>query len=261
MLNHSLLKTMDPYIIPNLRNACRVLSELSSSPEPLTVSDCARRLDVPRTSMLRILHTLEVEGLVEKSARGYTAGAQLLRTGLAALRQDNLRVLARPVLDRLSRELGETAHLAKRAGGQVLILIVSESPNTVRAASQAGKLVDIHCSATGKVLLAHLADDPMSLLGQPPWTQRTENTITTPDAMLAELELTRERGYGIDDIEYVVGVRCLAAPVYGPLGEVVAAIGITASITSFTRDRIAQVGGVVIAAAKDLSNALNIDQP
>lgn len=243
---------MNRYTIPNLKNACQVLTLLSSETEPRTVSDLARQLTVPRTSMLRILRTLEDEGMVERKGRGYVAGAMLLRSGLMALRQNNLRVLARKVLSELAAATGETAHLAKRAGHQMLILEVCESPNTVRAASQAGKLVDIHCSATGKVMLAFAVDDVPALLAGHPLTARTPNTLTRLDDLLEALKPIRAQGYALDDVEYVAGVRCCAAPVYDQLGEVIAAIGITASITTFTRERIESVAAQIKHAAAQL---------
>lgn len=242
---------VNQYIIPNLKNACQVLVLLSTEKEPLTVSDLAKRLSVPRTSMVRIMSTLEAEGMVEKRQKGYRAGALLFRSGLMALRQSNLRVLGREVLGRLSAATGETAHLAQRVGHQMLILEVSESPNTVRAASQAGRLVDIHCSATGKVMLAHAVDDVPGLLAGHKLEARTENTITDLDTLMKALEQVREQGYALDDVEYVAGVRCCAAPVYDPVGDVVAAIGITASITTFTRDRVEFIVNQVRAAAHE----------
>lgn len=247
---------MNRYTIPNLKNACRVMTLLSEDPEPISIADLSKRLEVPRTSMLRILKTLEAEGMIEQVGRCYVAGAMLLHSGLMALKQNNLRVLAGPILKALSVQTGETAHLAKLAGHKILILEVSDSPNTVRAASQAGTLTDIHCSASGKVMLAHTVEDVASFMADVPLTARTENTLTTIPELEAEVERTRERGYGLDDIEYVVGVRCLAVPVYGALGDVVAAIGITASITTFTRQRIDLVAEQVKAAAQALSTAL-----
>ncbi len=79
------------------------------------------------------------------------------------------------------------------------------------------------------------------------------------EAFEAEIEQTRERGYGLDDVEYVVGVRCLAAPVYSALGDVVAAIGITASIMTFTRSKIEFMAERVQAAAAELSVAMGYE--
>ena len=247
---------MNRYTIPNLKNACRVLSLLSQESEPVSIADLSKRLEVPRTSMLRILKTLEGEGMVEPVGRCYVAGAMLLHSGLMALKQNNLRVMAGGILKKLSAETGETSHLAKLAGHKMLILEVSESPNTVRAASQAGTLTDIHCSASGKVMLAYSVDNVAEFMADVPLTPRTENTITSISELEADVQLTRKRGYGLDEIEYVVGVRCLAAPVYGALGDVVAAIGITASITTFTRSQIDVVAARVQAAAQELSAAM-----
>jgi len=250
---------MNRYVIPNLKHACRVITLLSEEAKPMSIAELSKRLEVPRTSMLRIIKTLEAEGMVEAEGRCYVAGAMLLRAGLMALKQSHLRVLAGPVLDKLAVETRETAHIAKMAGQKMLILEVSDSPNTVRAASQAGTLADLHCSATGKVMLAYTVENLAAFFRELPMAQRTEHTITNMEAFEAEIEQTRERGYGLDDVEYVVGVRCLAAPVYSALGDVVAAIGITASIMTFTRSKIEFMAERVQAAAAELSVAMGYE--
>ncbi|MGJ8640814.1 MAG: IclR family transcriptional regulator [Opitutaceae bacterium] len=250
---------MNKYTIPNLKNACRVMQMLPENKGGMTIEDLSRSLNVPRTSMLRIVSTLEESGFVERVGRRFFAGGRLLQMGLLALKENNLRVLSAPILAELSQTTGETAHLAQLSGKQMLIIEVSESPNTVRAALSAGRMVDTYCSATGKVMMTYTVNDLASFLEGVDLESRTENTKTTLSDMEAECIVTRERGYALDDIEYVEGVRCLAAPVYNGLGDVVAAIGITASILSFTRDRIDEMAEQVIAAAGKLSQAFGAE--
>lgn len=250
---------MSKYTIPNLKNACRVMQLLPENKGGLTIEDLSRRLTVPRTSMLRIVSTLEEAGFVERVGRRFFAGGRLLQLGLLALKENNLRVLSAPILEGLSQATGETAHLAQLSGKQMLILEVSESPNTVRAALSAGRMVDAYCSATGKVMMAYAVEDLPNFLDGINLERRTENTKATLSEIEAECLVTRERGYALDDIEYVEGVRCLAAPVFNGLGDVVGAIGITASILSFTRNRIDEMAEKVIAATGKLSQAFGAE--
>ncbi|MFH0947084.1 MAG: IclR family transcriptional regulator [Planctomycetota bacterium] len=247
---------MTKYIIPNLRNACRVLTLLSEQRAGLPLADIARRLEIPRTTALRIATTLTAEGIVEQVGRRYVLGPMLIQLGTRAMENLDLRTIAIPVLRELSRETQETAHLAVPAGDKALLLEVCDSPLPVRVASRPGTLADIHCSATGKVFLAFRHDDLAEFLEGKELIRRTENTRTTVEQQQEEAERTRERGYAVDNEEYSLGVRCLAAPVYDSFGKVVAAIGITASTSSFSKRLIPAVARSVTTAASSISKTL-----
>lgn len=247
---------MNKYTIPNLKNACRVMKFLSEQVEGVTITALAQELDVPRTTMLRIISTLEEEGFVIGNGKKYRQGNIIAYMGMQAMNRMDIRKLAAPVLEKLSLAVGETSHLAQLAGRQMMILEVCDSPNTVRAASRPGTLADIHCSATGKVILAtSVSDIPLFMRGVD-LNSRTTKTITSLDALVEDTDKTRTLGYGLDDEEYTDGVRCLAAPVYDVKGDVVASIGVTASIITFTRDRIDEVAVKVKEAARELSMLL-----
>ncbi|UCG17434.1 MAG: IclR family transcriptional regulator [Phycisphaerales bacterium] len=248
---------MDKYQIPNLAKACRALSWLAAERGAYSASEVARKLQMPRTTAFRVLRTLCAEGLVEEADGRYRAGAGLLRLGLLALQTVEIHSLAEPVLQRLARATGETAHLAVRTGDQMLILQVADSPNPIRVASRPGTLVLIHCAATGKALLAALPPArARAILRGRPLQRRTDRTITTVAALETELEATRRQGYAVDDEEYHVGVRCLAAPVFDARGDVVAALGITAATLRFAKRKIPVVAREVTRAAESLSDAL-----
>lgn len=249
---------MNTYRIPNLARACHVLKMFAASAEQLTSSDVARRLQMPRTTALRILHTLAAEGLLTRNGSAFAAGGELVKLGQRALRATRVRELAVPVLQALASATGETAHLAVLAGDQSLIVEVCDSPNPVRAASRPGTLAALHASATGKVFLAFVL---RANGGDQPWppvplTARTPNTFTDPQALAAECDAVIRQGFAVDNEEYHPGVRCLAAPVMDAAGMVVAAVGITASAVSFPRGRVTQVARQVLSAAQSLSSAL-----
>ncbi len=248
--------TEEKYIIPNLRNACRVLRLLSREGSGMPLATIARSLEIPRTSALRILTTLHAESMVDQVDRSYVLGPALIRLGTRALENLDVRTIAIPVLQELSHETVETSHLAVPTGDAALLLEVCDSPHPVRVASRPGTLADIHCSATGKVFLAHRVEDLVRFLDGRELVRRTPNTLTTLEELSAEAERIRERGYAIDEQEYREGIRCLAAPIRDALGEVVAAIGITASTTSFTRRRIKAVARTVRSAAERISTTL-----
>lgn len=247
---------MKKYTIPNLQNACRVLKHLAAIDHPMGVGELSEQLEVPRTTMLRIVSTLEEEGLIVADNRRYQLGALMAHLGARAMDNVDVRRMALPILKELSNNSRETSHIASRVGTQVMILEVCDSPNPVRAASRAGSLADIHCSATGKVYLAYDESADDSLLKEMELKARTQHTMTSIDQVLAETEKTRAQGFALDDEEYAEGVRCLAAPVYDAQGQLATAIGITASTMTFPRERIQEIANNVCIAARKLSKNL-----
>jgi DNA-binding IclR family transcriptional regulator len=254
--------SLERYVIPNLRNACRVLKALRGSPGGLKAAELARDLGVPVTTTMRIMATLQIEGLVQKADGRYALGPGLIHLGNAALAGTDVRRLASPVLQQLTVDTGETSHLAIPCNERSLIIAVQDSLNPLRAASSAGFLTDLHSSSTGKIFLSHVF---ASRLGEiealrSPY-RHTGHTLTRRADLEREIELTRRRGYSIDDEECHIGVRCVAAPVFSSDGTVAAAIGITAPTLRLPERRIREVAEKVLGAASELSRLLGHAEP
>lgn len=248
---------MTRYTIPNLTNACQVLKTLATETEGLLLSELVQRLDLPHTSALRIVTTLCEAGFLQRSGNQYMLGSGLIPLGQQALARLDIRAIARPILRRLTEQTGETSHLAILSGGRSLLVEVVQSPAPIRVGAPAGTLAELHCSATGKSLIATLPAERLdSLLGTKALPSKTRKTLTTLPRLRTELARVRKQGYAVDDEEFFEGIRCLAAPVHNATGEVVAAIGITGAVTRFTSARIAPVARQVMAAALDLSLGL-----
>lgn len=251
------LSSQERYVIPNLRNACRILKLLGSETEGFKAADIARQLDIPVTTTLRIMTTLHLEGLVRKNGAQFELGPVLIQLGNASLAGTEIRTAALPVLEKLTGQIDETCHLAIPCDDRSLIVAVQDSPHPLRAASRPGFLAELHCSSTGKTFLAFLHQDRLAeLFAKMRLTKRTTHTLTTLNEIRRESELTRKRGYSLDDEEFNLGVRCLAAPVYASDGACVAAIGITAATVRFTKDRIPEMAAAVKGAATELSRLL-----
>ena len=259
-----LVSSQERYVIPNLRNACRILKLLGSRPEGFKIADIGRTLEIPTTTTLRIMSTLHLEGLVRRNGALYELGPVLIQLGHASLAGTEIRTSALPVLSNLTARTDETAHLAIPCDDRALIVAVQDSPHPLRAASRPGFLAELHCSSTGKTLLAFLHYPRLAELyghGAARPVKRTAHTLTSLAEIKREIELTRKRGYSVDDEEFAPGIRCVAAPVYASDGTVAAAIGITASTVRFTKERIPEMAGKVQAAAAELSRLLGYTAP
>ncbi|MEO6006250.1 MAG: IclR family transcriptional regulator [Opitutus sp.] len=250
------------YVIPNLRNACRILKMLGRHPDGLKAADLARSLQIPVTTTLRIMTTLHLEGLARKHEGRYELGPVLIQLGNAALAGTEIRELALPVLQTLSIEVDETSHLAIPCDERALIVAVQDSPHPLRAASRPGFLAELHCSSTGKIFLSYLYHDRLpEIVAEARPERRTAHTLTTLKELKREVEVTRKRGYSLDDEEFNVGVRCLAVPVFDSDRNVAAAIGITAATVRFTKERVPELAAKVQAAAAELSRLLGYTEP
>ena len=249
--------SQERYVIPNLRNACRILKLLGGTPGGFKAADIGRRLGIPVTTTLRIMTTLHLEGLVRKDGMQFELGPVLIQLGTASLAGTEIRTTALPVLEKLTAQIAETCHLAIPCDDRSLIVAVQDSPHPLRAASRPGFLAELHCSSTGKVFLAFLHQSRLEeLVAKSQPGKRTPHTQTTAAEIRRESELTRKRGFSLDNEEFHLGVRCLAVPVFASDGSCVAAVGITAATVRFPKERIPAMAVDVKAAASELSRLL-----
>jgi len=254
--------SLERYVVPNLRNACRILKLLGRQLDGLKAAEIARELDIPVTTTLRIMTTLHLEGLARKVGGRYELGPVLIQLGNSALAGTEIREQALPLLLKLTTLTDETSHLAIPCDDRALIVAVQDSPHPLRAASRPGFLAELHCSSTGKVFLAYLHRARIAeiLVANAP-TARTPQTQTSLGAIRREADLTRKRGFSLDNEEFNPGVRCLAAPVFGSDGTVVAAIGITAATVRLTKERIPEMSAKVRGVAGELSRLMGYTEP
>lgn len=190
-----------------------VLTELAAHPQGVTLDELAGILNSPKPTVHRALATLRRSGLAELVERGvYVLGDEFLRLAFRNLegRPETARV--QPLLDELATRFGETAHYAVLDGTDIVYRAKMDPPQgAVRLTSSIGGRNPAYRTAVGKALLAALPDalDRFAF----PLERKTPHTRVTRAALQAELDATRERGYGLDDEENEVGVACLAIPV------------------------------------------------
>jgi DNA-binding IclR family transcriptional regulator len=250
---------MEQYRIPSLARACEMLELFAEADAPLSSSEVARRLQAPRTTTLRILMTLCEQGLLSRVGNDFEPGPALFRLGIRALSSLRLRRFALPILQRLAATLQETTQLVTLSGADGLVLEVVEGPRLVRIAQAAGAHIDLHCNASGKVLLAFALRPQLAALVADGLPVRTPNTLTTRPELEAEVGRIESLGYAVDDEECYEGVRCLAAPVWDATGGTRAAVSVIASASTFGRRQNAEFAQHVVAAARELSTALGYD--
>ncbi|GAA1952967.1 IclR family transcriptional regulator [Microbacterium deminutum] len=196
-----------------------VLTELADHPLGVTLDELAGILRSPKPTVHRALATLRRAGLAELAGRGvYVLGDEYLRLAFRNLdgRPETARI--QPLLEQLAAQFGETAHYAVLSGEDIVYRAKMDPPQgAVRLTSVIGGRNPAYRTAVGKALLSSRLfdmDDVIAWFGVFPLEQKTPNTLVTPEALVAELASTRQRGYGIDDQENEIGVNCVAIPIH-----------------------------------------------
>jgi DNA-binding IclR family transcriptional regulator len=211
----------------SLARALRLLTELGEGPRSL--DELAGLLDVHKTTALRLLRTLEDDRLVYRdSTYRYHLGAGLFALSGRALEQRPVRAAAAAHLAALNRETGHTVHLAAYEGGEVVYIDKYDSRHPVRMYSRIGLRARLHCTAVAKILLAGLPPrERRAAVEAIEYEVMTPNTLTGPEALLAELARVLEQGYAVDHGEHETFINCVGAPIRDASGRVVAAASIS----------------------------------
>ncbi|MEN3304962.1 MAG: hypothetical protein V7603_1164 [Micromonosporaceae bacterium] len=223
------------------------------------VTEVAAEISVHKSTAFRLLGALEERGLVEQDTdRGkYRLGFGILRlAGAVSARMDVTRH-GRPVCERLARELGETVNIAVLRAHYAVNVDQVVGAAAISAQNWVGQLTPLHATSSGKVLLAHLAEDRRAdLLAAAGLTRFTPATVTTLAELRTHLALARERGYATTVEEYELGLNAMAAPVRAHHGEVVAAVSASGPAYRFTAARMEEVASVLVAGADEISHRL-----
>lgn len=239
--------------IQSLARGIKLLDTIANSDRAYSITELAEVISVDKSSASRLVKTLvNYDYLQQKpGSRGYVLGKRLHRISWRLLNRYPIREKARPFLYRLVRETGECSHTAVFSEGKALMIDDVEAEASLRVVGGIGRMLHLHCTAVGKGLLA-FGDYPIpSCL-----PAHTAHTITDPETLLDNLEQARRQGYALDDEENEMGVRCIAAPVYGYMGATIATVGISGPTPRVTLDRIKPLAKMVMQVAKELSAEL-----
>ena len=204
------------YPIESVDNALRVLLLLGEQPK-LRLTDVSRYLGVASSTAHRLLAMLQYRGFVRQDAatRSYLPGPTLDGLAFGVLRRLDVRTRARPVLERLNTDLGETVHLGRLEGGNVHFIDSLESARALRVGGRLGMSMPAHCTSTGKALLAELGEEEfLRLYPDEDLVQLTPHSIGTRTALIAALADVRARGYARSMEEAEEGVTSVAVALH-----------------------------------------------
>nr|WP_296775115.1 IclR family transcriptional regulator [Rhodococcus sp. (in: high G+C Gram-positive bacteria)] len=211
----------------SLSRALTILGLLGD--ESRSLDQLAGELDVHKTTVLRLLRTMEADRFVQHDAdHRYVLGSRLFELANRALEQRDVRSIARPHLAALNASTGQTIHLATYEGGEAVYIDKFDAKQSVRMYSRIGRPAALHCTAVGKVLVAAKPRaEQVEIAHRIEYRKFTERTIQSPEHYLAELELVTQQGYAEDHEEHESFVNCVGVPVRDGTGNTVAAVSMS----------------------------------
>lgn len=257
-----------PYIVPALERGLRVLGEFNRSNQIVAPPELARRLGLSRSTVFRLLVTLESLGFVERSKSGneFRLGLAVLRLGFEYLASLPLNELGRPLLRRLSEEIGYPCNIVVR-DGRFIVYVTRVSPQSQASpfvsSVNVGTRLPAHATVLGRMLLADLnllrLEDLYPEFDLESFSEHTPKTVISLYSMVCN---DFEKGYAIGEGFYEPSISSIAAPIFDQTGHIVAAMGVTINAGRFKdaqldADRVEQIVDSVRRTAAELSRLLN----
>ncbi len=248
------------YIVPGLERGLSILCEFSRENRALSAPELARRFGLPRSTVFRLLTTLESMGFIEKmeGGRDYRLGLAVLRLGFEYLASLELNELGLPLLGRLSDAIGYPCNIVVRDGRSIVYVAKVSSPTPFTSSVAVGTRLPAHATVLGHVLLGDLTLMQLrKLYPEEKLESFSERTPRTVNELFDMVQVVRQSGYVASQGFFESNISTVAAPVRDHTGHVVAAVGATIGAGRLDEGRLDELVQRVRATADELSSLLN----
>jgi IclR family KDG regulon transcriptional repressor len=251
------------YVVQSVIRALDIFEALAESDAELGVSELSQRLGIQKAGLVRILHTIEKRGYLERNLEtgNYRIGLRAFEMGQVYRHQLGLFQASRPILREIVRRCDESAYIAVLRGHDVVYLDVIQTSKPLRLASRVGSITPAYSTAVGKVQMAFLPPPILAeYLGGLRLSPMTDQTITDMEVLRRELDAIAQQGYASDDQEYEVGVRCIAVPIWDHNRRVIAGISVSGPLSRMTEERIrVELLPLLLESGQEISRRLGYD--
>jgi DNA-binding IclR family transcriptional regulator len=247
------------YIVPGLQRGLEILQCFRADRRRITANELSQELNIPRSTVFRLLTTLQHMGFLEHSPSGreYSLGASVLSLGFEYIASLELVELARPILEKLSESAGHSVHLVIRDGREVVVVFKAAGKSSFLGSIKVGTRFPAHATILGRMCIAYLDDHELDALYRGVQLQKhSPQTPTTLEDLRALLAEDRKRGYGISEQFFDSGICSVAAPIFEENGRNAGAINVLVHgvpESTYLRSMVEPV----LAAARELSRNLN----
>ena len=249
-------KESNTYTVPAVEKAITILNYLKNN-QKMTQTQISKSLDLPKSSVFRILKTLENYSYVEENDNGlYSLGSGML--DLINNSENNLDLveIAIPYMKKLTNITGKTSKLANLQNNKATVIYRVNSDKEMGITTDIGSQFPLHAGAASKLLLAHISEVERNNIISDSLEKYTPNTITDPSLLEKKLEEIKKKGYAIDNEEYIEGIRAIACPVSNHNSEVIAAVSIPFLVTNSYEEKQKKLLNHLKRCANNISKSL-----
>jgi DNA-binding IclR family transcriptional regulator len=250
-------------ILSSVKKALELLDHFTPERPELSLAEISREVDAHKSSVFRVLTTLEAAGFLEKDPQSgkYRLGLKILDLAGRVWGLHDIRQIATPYMEDLARETGEVIHLAVLDGADIMYLEKKGQGQILTVATRVGGRNPAYASSMGKILLADLSESELNaVLGRGKLKKLTPNTITEMPRLIEELGRIREQGFALDNEETFPGIRCVGAPIRDAGGRVVAAVSVTVPVQRMSDERVRELWRLVTNTARMISERVAAEQ-
>ena len=250
----------DRNYVASIVKGMKVFSLIVNSNRAVGITQIANSLNLSIGTVQRVTNTLHKLGYLRKdeNTQGYILGHKAWGLGLSIIKDIDIKQIAHPYLEELSREINETVNLAILDDAEIVYLDRIKTEQIININLSIGSRLPLHCTSMGKSLLAFLPKDELfELLDKIDLKPITPNTITDKGRLLEELQKVRQRGFSVNNMELDIGLRSVAAPVRGESGRVIAAVNIAVPSSRTTFEELkTRLAKKVIDVTRIISEAM-----
>jgi len=221
---------MEEKINKSIDRALQILELFSLEKPEWGVTEISKALNIYKSNVYNVLTTLVEKSFVKKDSKTdkYKLGIKFFELGSVVIKNIDLRRIAHPYIEKLSKEFNETVHLGVLDKGRVVSIEREESNKSLYSHIEIGRRAPLHCTAVGKAIMSYLSEDEINLIIKEKGLEKfTENTITTKEGLENEFKIIRKQGYAVDNMEHEEGVRCVAGPIRDYNGKVITSMSIS----------------------------------
>ena len=221
---------MEKKIIQSIDRTLQILELFSLEKPEWGVTEISKALNIYKSNVHNVLTTLAEKGFVIKDSKTdkYKFGIKFFELGSIVIKNMDLRKIAHPYIEELSKEFNETVHLGVLDKGRVVSIEREESDKGLCSHIEIGRRAPLHCTAVGKAMMSYLSENEINLIIKEKGLEKyTENTIINKTELENEFKKIREQGYAIDSMEHEEGVRCVASSIRDYSGGVIASMSVS----------------------------------
>lgn len=215
--------------VKSVMKAFMIMEELDKSGE-LSIRDLSDKMQMDKATVHRLVNTIKNAGYVDQDpeSKKYSNSMKLLAMGNRVMDKTGIKRICRNYIEDLAAETGETVNLGVRVGNKIFYIDKLESSSTIKVGQSIGSNVPCYCSGLGKVILAFTEkNEVMDILDGITFDKYTDHSIIDRELLMEELKEIKQKGYAVDDEEYVIGLVCIGAPILNYHGKPVAAISVS----------------------------------